>query len=140
MRNKKISATVRTFPLLNKVGVNSTVSTTAGNVISVIGSTETTGKMVPSSNGIANLESGVPQLIPRCAETSLRVLENVKKGGKSGASGQNASGSPTESLSEKYVLQWAKRIGIKYSNVHILHFSYSCKQKRGDKGLNYVHE
>ncbi|XP_065274794.1 roquin-2 isoform X4 [Emys orbicularis] len=103
LRNKKISATVRTFPLLNKVGVNSTVSTTAGNVISVIGSTETTGKMVPSSNGIANLESGVPQLIPRCAETSLRVLENVKKGGKSGASGQNASGSPTESLSENKI-------------------------------------
>ncbi|KYO23469.1 hypothetical protein Y1Q_0005823 [Alligator mississippiensis] len=103
LRNKKISATVRTFPLLNKVGVNSTVSTTTGNVISVIGSPETTGKMVPSTNGIASLESGVPQLIPRCADTSLRSLENVKKGGKSGANGHNVSGSPTESLSENKI-------------------------------------
>lgn len=101
LRNKKISATVRTFPLLNKVGVNSTVSTTTGNVISVIGSPEATGKMVPSTNGIANLETGVPQLIPRCADTSLRALDNTKKGGKAGANGQNASGSPTESLPEK---------------------------------------
>lgn len=103
LRNKKISATVRTFPLLNKVGVNSPVSTTTGNVISVIGSPEAAGKMVPSSNGIANLESGVPQLIPRCADTSLRALENTKKGGKTGANGQNISGSPTESLPEKLV-------------------------------------
>ncbi|XP_010221314.1 PREDICTED: roquin-2 isoform X2 [Tinamus guttatus] len=103
LRNKKISATVRTFPLLNKVGVNSTVSTTTGNVISVIGSPEATGKMVPSTNGIANLESGVPQLIPRCADTSLRALENVKKGGKAGANGQNVSGSPTESLPENKI-------------------------------------
>ncbi|TRZ17263.1 hypothetical protein HGM15179_009859 [Zosterops borbonicus] len=103
LRNKKISATVRTFPLLNKVGVNSTVSTTAGNVISVIGSPEATGKMVPSTNGIANLETGVPQLIPRCADTSLRALENTKKGGKTGANGQNASGSPTESLPENKI-------------------------------------
>ncbi|KAM6316343.1 roquin-2 isoform 1-T1 [Podargus strigoides] len=103
LRNKKISATVRTFPLLNKVGVNSTVSTTTGNVISVIGSPEATGKMVPSTNGIANLESGVPQLIPRCADTSLRALENSKKGGKTGANGQNVSGSPTESLPENKI-------------------------------------
>ncbi|XP_058709998.1 roquin-2 isoform X4 [Poecile atricapillus] len=103
LRNKKISATVRTFPLLNKVGVNSTVSTTTGNVISVIGSPEATGKMVPSTNGIANLETGVPQLIPRCADTSLRALENTKKGGKTGANGQNASGSPTESLPENKI-------------------------------------
>ncbi|XP_068770716.1 roquin-2 isoform X2 [Struthio camelus] len=103
LRNKKISATVRTFPLLNKVGVNSTVSTTTGNVISVIGSPEATGKMVPSTNGIANLESGVPQLIPRCADTSLRALENAKKGGKAGANGQNVSGSPTESLPENKI-------------------------------------
>ncbi|KAM6372212.1 roquin-2 isoform 1-T1 [Pluvialis apricaria] len=103
LRNKKISATVRTFPLLNKVGVNSTVSTTTGNVISVIGSPEATGKMVPSTNGIANLESGVPQLIPRCADTSLRALENTKKGGKTGANGQNVSGSPTESLPENKI-------------------------------------
>lgn len=101
LRNKKISATVRTFPLLNKVGVNSTVSTTTGSVISVIGSPEAAVKMVPSTNGIANLESGVPQLIPRCADTSLRALENTKKAGKSGANGQNVSGSPTESLPEK---------------------------------------
>ncbi|XP_053852099.1 roquin-2 isoform X1 [Vidua macroura] len=103
LRNKKISATVRTFPLLNKVGVNSTVSTTTGNVISVIGSPEATGKMVPSTNGIANLETGVPQLIPRCADTSLRALDNTKKGGKTGANGQNASGSPTESLPENKI-------------------------------------
>uniref|UniRef100_A0A8C8RIT2 RING-type E3 ubiquitin transferase n=1 Tax=Pelusios castaneus TaxID=367368 RepID=A0A8C8RIT2_9SAUR len=103
LRNKKISATVRPFPLLNKVGVTSAVSATAGNVISVIGSTETAGKMGPSTNGLANLESGVPQLIPRCADTSLRAMENVKKGGKSGASGQNVSGSPTESLSENKI-------------------------------------
>ncbi|KAM9271234.1 roquin-2 isoform 4-T5 [Morus bassanus] len=103
LRNKKISATVRTFPLLNKVGVNSTVSTTTGNVISVIGSPEATGKMVPSTNGIANLESGVPQLIPRCADTSLRALENTKKGGKTGANGQNVSGSSTESLPENKI-------------------------------------
>ncbi|XP_049689291.1 roquin-2 isoform X7 [Accipiter gentilis] len=103
LRNKKISATVRTFPLLNKVGVNSTVSTTTANVISVIGSPEATGKMVPSTNGIANLESGVPQLIPRCADTSLRALENTKKGGKTGANGQNVSGSPTESLPENKI-------------------------------------
>ncbi|KAM6048152.1 roquin-2 isoform 4-T4 [Chlamydotis macqueenii] len=103
LRNKKISATVRTFPLLNKVGVNSTVSTTTGNVISVIGSPEAAGKMVPSTNGIANLESGVPQLIPRCADTSLRALENTKKGGKTGANGQNVSGSPTESLPENKI-------------------------------------
>ncbi|XP_037255024.1 roquin-2 isoform X6 [Falco biarmicus] len=103
LRNKKISATVRTFPLLNKVGVNSTVSTTTGNVISVIGSPEATGKMVPSTNGIGNLESGVPQLIPRCADTSLRALENTKKGGKTGANGQNVSGSPTESLPENKI-------------------------------------
>ncbi|XP_041262952.1 roquin-2 isoform X1 [Pyrgilauda ruficollis] len=103
LRNKKISATVRTFPLLNKVGVNSTVSTTTGNVISVIGSPEATGKMVPSTNGIANLEPGVPQLIPRCADTSLRALDNTKKGGKTGANGQNASGSPTESLPENKI-------------------------------------
>ncbi|XP_054076264.1 roquin-2 isoform X9 [Rissa tridactyla] len=103
LRNKKISATVRTFPLLNKVGVNSTVSTTTGNVISVIGSPEATGKMVPSTNGIATLESGVPQLIPRCADTSLRALENTKKGGKTGANGQNVSGSPTESLPENKI-------------------------------------
>ncbi|KAM6337095.1 roquin-2 isoform 3-T5 [Alca torda] len=103
LRNKKISATVRTFPLLNKVGVNSTVSTTTGNVISVIGSPEATGKMVPSTNGIANLESGVPQLIPRCADTSLRALENTKKGGKTAANGQNVSGSSTESLPENKI-------------------------------------
>uniref|UniRef100_A0A8B9F6T6 RING-type E3 ubiquitin transferase n=1 Tax=Amazona collaria TaxID=241587 RepID=A0A8B9F6T6_9PSIT len=66
-------------------------------------SPEATGKMVPSTNGIANLESGVPQLIPRCADTSLRALENTKKGGKTGANGQNVSGSPTESLPENKI-------------------------------------
>uniref|UniRef100_A0A8D2LUY4 RING-type E3 ubiquitin transferase n=1 Tax=Varanus komodoensis TaxID=61221 RepID=A0A8D2LUY4_VARKO len=105
LRNKKISATVRTFPLLGKANVTSTVSTTAAaNVISIIGSAEAAGKMVPSSNGIASLESGVPQLIPRCADTSsLRTLENVKKAGKAGANGQAVSASPTDPLPENKI-------------------------------------
>ncbi|XP_053138023.1 roquin-2 isoform X2 [Hemicordylus capensis] len=104
LRNKKISATVRTFPLLSKASVTSAVSTTAGNVISIIGSPEAAGKMAPSSNGVASLESGVPQLIPRCGDTpSLRALENVKKAGKAVASGQNAAGSPTEPLPENKI-------------------------------------
>ncbi|XP_055994481.1 roquin-2 isoform X2 [Sorex fumeus] len=103
LRNKKINATVRTFPLLNKVGVNSTVTTTAGNVISVIGSTETTGKMVPSTNGISNAESSVSQLIPRSTDSSLRVLETVKKVGKVGTNGQNAAGPSAESVTENKI-------------------------------------
>ncbi|XP_054980589.1 roquin-2 isoform X2 [Sorex araneus] len=103
LRNKKINATVRTFPLLNKVGVNSTVTTTAGNVISVIGSAETTGKMVPSTNGISNAESSVPQLIPRSADSSLRALETVKKVGKVGTNGQNAAGPSAESGTENKI-------------------------------------
>ncbi|XP_028918243.1 roquin-2 isoform X3 [Ornithorhynchus anatinus] len=103
LRNKKISATVRTFPLLNKVGVNSTVTTTAANVIPVIGSTETSGKIVPSTNGISSTESGVSQLIPRGTDTTLRALENVKKVGKVGANGQGVSGSPTESVPENKI-------------------------------------
>lgn len=134
LRNKKISATVRTFPLLNKVGVNSTVSTTTGNVISVIGSPEATGKMVPSSNGIANLESGVPQLIPRCADTSLRALENSKKGGKTGANGQNVSGSPTESLPEKLVTFFF----IKITNHNILSLDYQGKKACGSEIIGTI--
>jgi RING finger/CCCH-type zinc finger protein len=100
LRNKKINATVRTFPLLNKVGVNNTVTTTAGNVISVIGSTETSGK-IPSSNGISNVENSVSQLIPRSTDSTLRALETVKKVGKVGTNGQNATGPSAESVTEK---------------------------------------
>ncbi|XP_051022316.1 roquin-2 isoform X3 [Acomys russatus] len=103
LRNKKMSATVRTFPLLNKVGVNSTVTTTAGNVISVIGSTETTGKIVPSANGISNAESSVSQLIPRSADSAVRTLETVKKVGKVGTNGQNAAGPSAETVSENKI-------------------------------------
>ncbi|KAM6182733.1 roquin-2 isoform 4-T4 [Erethizon dorsatum] len=103
LRNKKINATVRTFPLLNKVGVNNTVTTTAGNVISVIGSTETTGKIVPSTNGISNSENSVSQLIPRSADSTLRALETVKKVGKVGTNGQNAAGPSAESVTENKI-------------------------------------
>ncbi|XP_035963754.1 roquin-2 isoform X5 [Halichoerus grypus] len=103
LRNKKINATVRTFPLLNKVGVNNTVTTTAGNVISVIGSTETTGKIVPSTNGISNAENSVSQLIPRSTDSTLRALETVKKVGKVGANGQNATGPSAESVTENKI-------------------------------------
>uniref|UniRef100_A0A8D0BRB4 RING-type E3 ubiquitin transferase n=1 Tax=Salvator merianae TaxID=96440 RepID=A0A8D0BRB4_SALMN len=104
LRNKKIGATVRTFPLLGKASVTSTVSTTAGNVISIIGSAEAPGKMVPSTNGVSSLESGIPQLIARCTDSSsLRVLENVKKMGKAGTNSQNASGSPIDPLPENRI-------------------------------------
>uniref|UniRef100_A0A4X2LBP0 RING-type E3 ubiquitin transferase n=1 Tax=Vombatus ursinus TaxID=29139 RepID=A0A4X2LBP0_VOMUR len=103
LRNKKITATVRTFPLLNKVGTNNTVTTTAGNVISVIGSTETAGKLVPSTNGISSAENSVSQLIPRGADTTLRALENVKKVGKVGSSAQNISGASAESVTENKI-------------------------------------
>ncbi|XP_049751502.1 roquin-2 isoform X3 [Elephas maximus indicus] len=103
LRNKKISATVRTFPLLNKVGVNNTVTTTAGNVISVIGSTETTGKIVPSTNGVSSAENSVSPLIPRSTENTLRVLETVKKVGKVGTNGQNAAGPSAESVTENKI-------------------------------------
>uniref|UniRef100_A0A4W2HVY4 RING-type E3 ubiquitin transferase n=1 Tax=Bos indicus x Bos taurus TaxID=30522 RepID=A0A4W2HVY4_BOBOX len=103
LRNKKINATVRTFPLLNKVGVNNTVTTTAGNVISVIGSTETTGKIVPSTNGISNAENSVSQLIPRSTDSTLRALETVKKVGKVGTNGQNAAGPSVESVTENKI-------------------------------------
>ncbi|XP_025117417.1 roquin-2 isoform X4 [Bubalus bubalis] len=103
LRNKKINATVRTFPLLNKVGVNNTVTTTAGNVISVIGSTETTGKIVQSTNGISNAENSVSQLIPRSTDSTLRALETVKKVGKVGTNGQNAAGPSVESVTENKI-------------------------------------
>lgn len=103
LRNKKMSATVRTFPLLNKVGVNSTVTTTAGNGLPVIGSTETPGKIVPSTNGISNADSGVSQLIPRSTDSALRTLETVKKVGKVGTSGQNTAGPSAESVSENKI-------------------------------------
>ncbi|XP_077162669.1 roquin-2 isoform X2 [Paroedura picta] len=104
LRNKKMSATVRTFPLLSKANVTSTVATTAGSVISIIGSAESAGKIAPATNGIASLESGLPQLIPRCADTSsLRALENAKKAGKAGTNCQNVSGSPTDPLPENKI-------------------------------------
>ncbi|XP_011894654.1 PREDICTED: roquin-2 isoform X6 [Cercocebus atys] len=103
LRNKKINATVRTFPLLNKVGVNNTVTTTAGNVISVIGSTETTGKIVPSTNGISNAENSVSQLISRSTDSTLRALETVKKVGKVGTNGQNAAGPSADSVTENKI-------------------------------------
>ncbi|XP_038191837.1 roquin-2 isoform X5 [Arvicola amphibius] len=103
LRNKKMSATVRTFPLLNKVGINSTVTTTAGNGISVIGSTETSGKIVPSTNGISNAENSVSQLIPRSTDSALRTLETVKKVGKVGTNGQNPAGPSAESVSENKI-------------------------------------
>ncbi|XP_048368489.1 roquin-2 isoform X2 [Sphaerodactylus townsendi] len=104
LRNKKMSATVRTFPLLSKANVTSTVATTAGSVISIIGSAESAGKVAPSTNGITSLESGLPQLIPRCTDTSaMRALENVKKAGKAGTSTQNVSGSPTDHLLESKI-------------------------------------
>ncbi|XP_051041294.1 roquin-2 isoform X5 [Phodopus roborovskii] len=103
LRNKKMSATVRTFPLLNKVSVNSTVTTTAGNGIPVIGSTETSGKIVPSTNGISNAENSVSQLIPRSTDSALRTLETVKKVGKVGTNGQNTAGPSTESVSENKI-------------------------------------
>ncbi|XP_017403869.1 roquin-2 isoform X6 [Cebus imitator] len=103
LRNKKINATVRTFPLLNKVGVNNTVTTTAGNVISVIGSTETTGKIVASTNGISNAENSVSQLISRGTDSTLRALETVKKVGKVGTNGQNAAGPSADSVTENKI-------------------------------------
>ncbi|XP_035112658.1 roquin-2 isoform X6 [Callithrix jacchus] len=103
LRNKKINATVRTFPLLNKVGVNNTVTTTAGNVISVIGSTETTGKIVASTNGISNAENSVSQLISRSTDSTLRALETVKKVGKVGTNGQNAAGPSADSVTENKI-------------------------------------
>lgn len=89
--------------------------------------------MVPSTNGIASLESGVPQLIPRCADTSLRSLENVKKGGKSGANGHNVSGSPTESLSEKCVLLQAEITGSDILMAAVLYFVSHNMQKISDR-------
>ncbi|XP_035302890.1 roquin-2 isoform X5 [Cricetulus griseus] len=103
LRNKKMSATVRTFPLLNKVGVNSTVTSTAGNGIPVIGSTETSGKIVPSTNGISNAENSVSQLIPRSTDSALRTLETVKKVGKVGTNGQSTAGPSAESVSENKI-------------------------------------
>ncbi|XP_029469667.1 roquin-2 isoform X2 [Rhinatrema bivittatum] len=101
LRNKKISATVRSFPLLSKICINSTVTTSTGNVISVIGSPETSGKIVQSTNSIASTESNVPQLISRCIDIAIRPVENVQKIVKLVADGQNVAGSPTESLPEK---------------------------------------
>nr|XP_033817519.1 roquin-2 isoform X1 [Geotrypetes seraphini]XP_033817520.1 roquin-2 isoform X1 [Geotrypetes seraphini] len=98
LRNKKISATVRSFPLLNKICLNGTVTTSTGNVISVIGSPETPGKLVQTTNSIASTENNVPQLISRCIDIAIRPVEKI---GKIATDGQNVSGSPTESLSEK---------------------------------------
>ncbi|XP_078282485.1 roquin-2 isoform X1 [Rhinoraja longicauda] len=110
MRNKKINATVRPFPLSqalqNKVGIANIVTTSAGNIVSVTGATETTVKMVQATNGIISPESTTPQLIPRCADTSAS-LENAKKigqnclstpGSLSGSPPENKIGSPPKTL------------------------------------------
>uniref|UniRef100_UPI00398EC872 roquin-2 n=1 Tax=Pristiophorus japonicus TaxID=55135 RepID=UPI00398EC872 len=110
MRNKKINATVRPFPppqaLQNKVGITNIVTTSAGNIVSVTGSTETTVKMVQTPNGIISPESSTPQLIPRCADTSAS-LENAKKigqnclstpGSLSGSPPENKIGSPPKTI------------------------------------------
>ncbi|XP_067825775.1 roquin-2 isoform X2 [Heptranchias perlo] len=113
MRNKKINATVRPFPLpqalQNKVGITNVVTTSAGNIVSVTGSTETTVKMVQTPNGIISPESSTPQLIPRCADTSAS-LENAKKiakigqnclstpGSLSGSPPENKIGSPPKTI------------------------------------------
>ncbi|XP_067327857.1 roquin-2 isoform X1 [Anolis sagrei] len=106
LRNKKITATVRTFPLLGKATVTSPISTAAGNVLSIMGSPEAAGKLAPSTNGIGGLEGGgLPQLVPRCAEaaSALRTLESAKKAGKAGTNGQNTSISPSDPLPESKI-------------------------------------
>ncbi|XP_069745158.1 roquin-2 isoform X3 [Narcine bancroftii] len=100
MRNKKINTTVRPFPLSqalqNKVGIANIVTTSAGNVVSVTGSTETTVKMVQATNGIISPETTMPQLISRCADTSAS-LETAKKIGQNCLSTPGSlSGSPPE--------------------------------------------
>ncbi|XP_058843058.1 roquin-2-like isoform X1 [Acipenser ruthenus] len=81
MRNKKISASVRTFPvsqiLLGKVGVNNSTATT------VIGSTEGMGKMIHNTNGV-HTESSEPVLIPRGADSSLDELKKLAREGSNG--------------------------------------------------------
>ncbi|MGH0136722.1 UNVERIFIED_CONTAM: hypothetical protein FKN15_062353 [Acipenser sinensis] len=81
MRNKKISAFVRTFPvsqiLLGKVGVNNSTATT------VIGSTEGMGKMIHNTNGV-HRESSEPVLIPRGADSSLDELKKLAREGSNG--------------------------------------------------------
>uniref|UniRef100_A0A4W3IVZ7 Ring finger and CCCH-type domains 2 n=1 Tax=Callorhinchus milii TaxID=7868 RepID=A0A4W3IVZ7_CALMI len=96
MRNKKINATIRPFPLLNKPGITNLATTSAGSIVSVTGITEATVKMVQISNGIISPESSTPQLIPRCADTSSS-LEIAKKIGQSNLSTPGSlSGSPPE--------------------------------------------
>ncbi|XP_067868651.1 roquin-2 isoform X2 [Heterodontus francisci] len=110
MRNKKINATVRPFPLpqalQNKVGITNIVTTSAANIVSLTGSTETTVKIVQTPNGIISPESSTPQLIPRCADTSA-ALENAKKigqnclstsGSLSGSPPENKIGSPPKAI------------------------------------------
>ncbi|KAL7978474.1 hypothetical protein Chor_004291 [Crotalus horridus] len=94
LRNKKIGATVRPFPLLGKASIPSAVP--------IIGNADPAGKAASSTNGSPSPESGAPQLIPRCTNTPLlRTLEHVKKGGKAVANGQNPTLSPTEPLPEQ---------------------------------------
>ncbi|XP_007907233.1 roquin-2 isoform X2 [Callorhinchus milii] len=98
MRNKKINATIRPFPLLNKPGITNLATTSAGSIVSVTGITEATVKMVQISNGIISPESSTPQLIPRCADTSSS-LEIAKKIGQSNLSTPGSlSGSPPEKI------------------------------------------
>lgn len=102
---------VRPFPLLSKGGVSSPVSPSAGSVASLVGGAETARK--PSSNGLAALESGLPQLTPRCADpSSLRPLDCAKKAGKAGAGGQGSTGPPpTDALPERCVPRQPARGG-----------------------------
>ncbi|XP_043914245.1 roquin-2 isoform X3 [Protopterus annectens] len=100
MKNKKITATVRPFTLLNKAGISSAVSSTTGGVISVTGTAETPVKVLQSTNGTVSTESSVPQLVPRSADTPL---ENAKKVAKEGPNGLSTSGSLSDSLPENKV-------------------------------------
>ncbi|XP_015677640.1 roquin-2 isoform X2 [Protobothrops mucrosquamatus] len=93
LRNKKIGATVRPFPLLGKASIPS--------VVPIIGNADPAGKAASSTNESPSPESVAPQLIPRCTNTPLlRTLEHMKKGGKAVANGQNPTLSPTEPLPE----------------------------------------
>ncbi|KAM3825339.1 roquin-2 isoform 1-T2 [Vipera latastei] len=94
LRNKKVGATVRPFPLLGKASITS-------GTVPIIGNADLAGKAASSTNGSPSPESGAPQLIPRCTNIPLlRTLEHVKKGGKAVANGQNPTLSPTEPLPE----------------------------------------
>uniref|UniRef100_A0A8C4SJG7 RING-type E3 ubiquitin transferase n=1 Tax=Erpetoichthys calabaricus TaxID=27687 RepID=A0A8C4SJG7_ERPCA len=102
MRNKKISTSVRPFPLsqpsfLNKSGINDSASSTAGTVISIIGNSENMVNMIRSTNGVAHTECSAPQLISRGPDPPL---EELKKLTRAGSNGLTASGCLSQSPSE----------------------------------------